>query len=605
MCTWSPSIKPAILFTEAMGRKKRKAEDYAVDHDDLQEISGGLFCKYCRMEINLVSKPSERIREHLGSKRHDRLKRKYMRTSGNQPTLEQTLVTARRNKEETVDVCHEFVKAVCYSGLPFAVMEGPVADLVKQFCPAARSMPGVDSLAGPYLDRVFHHHTEQIKMKIGDQPVTVIVDESPELLGRPCLNTLFAFYDVEKGDRRVLLVDCSFLNVCNAASILLHLTDVLRKYNLDWSRVIGLASDSAAYMRALFADLKRSHNPRMVHIACPAHLINVAVSTALESPDFTRLQKVATHMGSLFKHACNVRRLYIELCSSAGCDRAKIPPTVVPTRWFSWYESAEVVLQMWPQLLALVDHSNSGAKARKQAERLGNHVNRQHLFFLLKFVVSLLQQVHSIQKVVEGEGVLIHRIDHLLSVQLPAIFTSIPNTAADLSSELQSLLCMLDPSDVSRCLESCQSFYTVFSAKWTATTDRNLSLEIKSLWKRCTLLDPFRKRLFHSTFDNYVDMFMLVLGTNLPEELCHEFKQYLTEPLPSNEEVEVMDYWRSVAPQYPNLSTAALRLLSMPISSASVERSFSKLRGLQVPTRANLSAEKLCMQAVLHHNQGL
>ena len=68
------------------------------------------------------------------------------------------------------------------------------------------------------------------------------------------------------------------------------------------------------------------------------------------------------HMAALFKHAANVCRLYLEICASAG-GGAKIPPTVVPTRWFSWYESAEVVLQMWPQLLALVDHSNSGAKA--------------------------------------------------------------------------------------------------------------------------------------------------------------------------------------------------------------------------------------------------
>ena len=64
-----------------------------------------------------------------------------------------------------MDVCHEFVHAVCYSGLTFAVLEGPVDDFVKQFCPAARTMPGVDALAGPYLERVFSLHAEQIKTK--------------------------------------------------------------------------------------------------------------------------------------------------------------------------------------------------------------------------------------------------------------------------------------------------------------------------------------------------------------------------------------------------------------------------------------------------------
>ena len=100
-----------------------------------------------------------------------------------------------------MDVCHEFVCAVCYSGLPFAVLEGPVADFVKQFCPAARTMPEVDALAGPYLDRVFSLHAEQIKTMVRDQPVTIIVDESPELMGRPCVNTLFSFYDATKRDK--------------------------------------------------------------------------------------------------------------------------------------------------------------------------------------------------------------------------------------------------------------------------------------------------------------------------------------------------------------------------------------------------------------------
>ena len=62
-----------------------------------------------------------------------------------QPTLEQALVTGRKRKEEAMDINHEFVRAVCYSGLPFAVLEGPVADLVKRFCPAAHTMPRVES----------------------------------------------------------------------------------------------------------------------------------------------------------------------------------------------------------------------------------------------------------------------------------------------------------------------------------------------------------------------------------------------------------------------------------------------------------------------------
>ena len=109
-----------------MGRKRKLPEDYATENvDDLKVKSGSLICKYCRIKINLTLKPSDRIREHLRSKRHERLKQKYHEDSMKQPMLEQALVTARKRKEEAMDISHEFVRAVCYSGLPFAILEGP------------------------------------------------------------------------------------------------------------------------------------------------------------------------------------------------------------------------------------------------------------------------------------------------------------------------------------------------------------------------------------------------------------------------------------------------------------------------------------------------
>ena len=137
-------------------------------------------------------------------------------------------------------------------------------------------------------------------------------------------------------------------------------------------------------------------------------------------------------MAALFKHAASIRRLYNEICTSVG-NGSKIPPTVVPTRWFSWFESAHVVLEMWPQLLTLID---------SRSQRLGDQTKRQHLFILLKFVVSLLEQVHGIQKVIEEEGALMHKIEYLLNVQLIGIFSSVPQTPTNLPGDVGQLLCM-------------------------------------------------------------------------------------------------------------------------------------------------------------------
>jgi hypothetical protein len=591
-----------------MPRSKKRPGDYAIENEDLESQADALLCKYCRVEINTTTKPSDRIKEHLHSKRHQRIKSKCLEESSSQPTLEEVLLTSKKQKEEAMDVSHEFVRAVCYGGLPFSVLDGPIADLVKRFCPAARTMPGVDALAGPYLERVYSLHAEQIKTKIRDQPVTIIVDESPELMGRPCVNTLLSFYDVEKRDKVTLMVNCSFLTVCNAASIALYLSDVLKSYDVKWEKVIALASDSAAYMKALFADLKKAQNPSMIHITCPAHLINVAVSTSLQStPSISDVHKVVIHMGSIFKHAATVKRLYNEICISTG-NEGRIPPTVVPTRWFSWFESAKVVLEMWPQLLTLVDHSDSrsSSKIQKQVQRLGDQTKRQCLFVLLKFLVSILEQVHCIQKTIEGEGVLLHKVGYLLNVQLMSVFNSVPQNPASLPSDVSQLLCMLSSDAAKMCFESCQSFYIAFNTKWSATTTRNIQEDVKMIWQKCAVLDPFQKRLMPPNYDYYENMFGLVVKDDIShEELQVEFDQYLADPIPQNLTIEIVDFWNSVSVQYLHLSTVALQILSIPVSSASVERSFSKLRKLQCPTRANLSVQKLCMQSVLFHNQEL
>ena len=60
-----------------------------------------------------------------------------------------------------------------------------------------------------------------------------------------------------------------------------------------------------------------------------------------------------------------------------------------------------------------------------------------------------------------------------------------------------------------------------------------------------------------------------------------------------------------MARNYPNLSDVVLQLLCLPNGSADVERSFSKLRKLQDPTRSSMSENTLRMQMTLYVNQDL
>ena len=80
---------------------------------------------------------------------------------------------------------------------------------------------------------------------------------------------------------------------------------------------------------------------------------------------------------------------------------------------------------------------------------------------------------------------------------------------------------------------------------------------------------------------------------------------YLLEPTPDNPDLTAMQYWNNVQQLYPQLSQAALELLSISTESMDVERSFSKLRKLQILARSSVSAEVLRMNMTLYFNQDI
>lgn len=82
-----------------------------------------------------------------------------------------------------------------------------------------------------------------------------------------------------------------------------------------------------------------------------------------------------------------------------------------------------------------------------------------------------------------------------------------------------------------------------------------------------------------------------------------ELDRYLA--LPNEPETsKALDWWKAHAVSYPLLSQLARRYLAIPASSASSERTFSKLKLTATAARHNLRPDKLCMLLFIqaHHN---
>ena len=88
-------------------------------------------------------------------------------------------------------------------------------------------MPGYQQLSNKYLKEVYDDHMTHLKELIIDQKICLIIDESPDVLGRPAVNTLISFYDKASRAKAVRLVETCLVKACNSATLAFVLCRVL------------------------------------------------------------------------------------------------------------------------------------------------------------------------------------------------------------------------------------------------------------------------------------------------------------------------------------------------------------------------------------------
>ena len=212
-----------------MPRKRKAVNDWVTEFPedletrekkpktDSREAEVGLVCKYCAVEtdVNPKKKPWDRIQEHLASSRQKKLKENFKKRkdSNKQLTLFETEVRQRQKEREAESATHDFVRALSYSAISLNHADGFVGKLFKKYCPAARCMPTRRQLEQKYLPEVYARHKDLIKQRISSQKLSIIVDESPEVLGRPAVNTLFCYHNEENNTKEVVLADTSILEL--------------------------------------------------------------------------------------------------------------------------------------------------------------------------------------------------------------------------------------------------------------------------------------------------------------------------------------------------------------------------------------------------------
>ncbi|KAG0437047.1 hypothetical protein HPB47_017621 [Ixodes persulcatus] len=95
--------------------------------------------------------------------------------------MEDCLTRGKSRREDADDIRHKFCRALCQVGIPFHQTDGPLGSLFRDKCPAARTMPSSTQMYRKYLPKVYEHDLETIKEAVKNRPISLTIDETPEL----------------------------------------------------------------------------------------------------------------------------------------------------------------------------------------------------------------------------------------------------------------------------------------------------------------------------------------------------------------------------------------------------------------------------------------
>lgn len=216
-------------------------------------------------------------------------------------TLAQSITRFAEKRKTGEDIAHEFCRSLCQGGVVLHQADGPVGELFRTRCPAARTLLASDQLYKKYLPEVYAKKIETVTQLVANRRVSATINETPEMHGRPGVALLFTFSDPDSSFlKKTVLANVRVSKQCNSTTVSLLLQDVLTKYDKNLSNVSAIVSDSASYMQKITRELNASCPDFVaVHIRDICHLLNVVLTESMKVPSFTAVRELVIRVPAM------------------------------------------------------------------------------------------------------------------------------------------------------------------------------------------------------------------------------------------------------------------------------------------------------------------
>ena len=422
----------------------------------------------------------------------------------------------------------------------------------------------------------------------------------------------------------------SFTEVEDSSAIGLHklITNSIQEKGLDIKNCRGQGYDGAAVMSGKYSSLQKKIQdvaPHAYYVHCASHNLNLVLKDAMEGVTETRLfyntiESVYTFFGHSIVRWQKLQNIH---------DRFSSNPTLKvlnPTRWSGRYDAVYALKERFSDIMKCLTHiilTSTKPKERDEAMAIKKQIENFDFVFMLVVQCKILEIVNIPSKAMQCKTIDLIFAHKLLQkaaqniAELRTSFDAVMNEASSISSqwglprqfsnkrtkktktffdELSEGIALSDPVKRFR--------VTVFLPLMDIVSRQliNRFEGMNALVMAYQVLEPSflssashfnikeeAKKFSYKFADNVSPLFpsqMFSIKTSFKEKIAHlkSAKEMASFLIIEN---------ASLATSYPDVCTAYMMYLTVPVTVATAERSFSKLKLIKNFLRSSMSQERL------------